>query len=112
MAFSALVPQNDELLTNFPALCRANWDGIVLGTDANLLITNAKIAAGAGIVDTKLAQIATADAVSGAALVAGSVTNAGLAQITTADKVSGSALTDIIFYENDLVSSDNTIVYH
>ena len=49
MAFSATIPTNDELLTNFPALCRANWDGIVLGTDANLLITNAKIAAGAGI---------------------------------------------------------------
>ena len=75
-------------------------------------IVNADISATAAIVDTKLAQIATADAVSGTALVAGSVTNAGLAQITTADKVSGSALTDIIFYENDLVSSDNTIVYH
>ena len=68
MAFSALVPQNDELLTNFPALCRANWDGIVLGTDANLLITNAKIAAGAGIVDTKLAQITTATKVHGTAI--------------------------------------------
>ena len=74
-------------------------------------IVNADISATAAIVDTKLAQITTADKVSGAALVAGSVTNAGLAQITTADKVSGSALTDIIFYENDLVSSDNTIVY-
>ena len=68
MAFSALVPQNDELLTNFPALCRANWDGIVLGTDANLLITNAKIAAGAGIVDTKLAQITTATKVHGTSI--------------------------------------------
>ena len=68
MAFSATIPTNDELLTNFPALCRANWDGIVLGTDANLLITNAKIAAGAGIVDTKLAQITTASKVHGTAI--------------------------------------------
>ena len=75
-------------------------------------IVNADISATAAIVDTKLAQIATADAVDGSALVALSVGNAALAQITTADKVSGSALTDIIFYENDLVSSDNTIVYH
>jgi len=68
MAFSATIPTNDELLTNFPALCRANWDGIVLGTDANLLITNAKIAAGAGIVDTKLAQITTATKVHGTSI--------------------------------------------
>jgi len=68
MAFSAATPSNDELLTNFPALCRANWDGIVLGTDANLLITNAKCAAAMGLVDTKLAQITTAAKVHGTAI--------------------------------------------
>ena len=68
MAFSAATPSNDELLTNFPALCRANWDGIVLGTDANLLITNAKCAAAMGLVDTKLAQITTASKVHGTSI--------------------------------------------
>lgn len=68
MAWNKSNPQNDELLINFPAQCRANWDAIELGTDANLLITNAKVHSSAGIVDTKLAQITTASKVSGAAL--------------------------------------------
>jgi len=51
-------------------------------------ILNAEIASDAAIADTKLAQIATADA------------------------VSGSALTDIIFFNDALVSYENTIVYN
>ncbi|MFA5160246.1 MAG: hypothetical protein WC484_07075 [Candidatus Omnitrophota bacterium] len=68
MAWVATNPSNDELLINFPAQCRANWDALALGTDAALLITNAKVHPSAGIVDTKLAQITTAAKVSGAAL--------------------------------------------
>lgn len=68
MAWDKDIPANDELLTNFPALCRANWEALELMTDANLLITNAKVASGAGIVDTKLAQITTASKVSGSAI--------------------------------------------
>jgi len=68
MAFDPAIPSNDELLINFPALCRANWDAIVLLTAASLLITNAKVSASAAIADTKLAQITTAAKVSGAAL--------------------------------------------
>lgn len=68
MAWDKAIPADDALLVNFPANCRANWDAIALGTDAALLIDNAKVAAAAGIVDTKLATIATAAKVSGAAL--------------------------------------------
>ena len=68
MSFVAANPTNDELLINFPALQRANNDAIALGTDAALLITNAKVSASAGIVDTKLAQITTTAKVSGAAI--------------------------------------------
>ena len=63
MAWDKTKPQNDMLLINFPPACRANWDAIELGTDPNLQITNAKVAPGAGIEDTKLAQIVTANKV-------------------------------------------------
>ena len=68
MAWDKTKPENDMLLINFPPACRANWDALELLTDANLQITNAKIAAGAGIGDTKLAQITTASKVHGSAL--------------------------------------------
>lgn len=68
MAWVKTNPADDALLVNFPANCRANWDAITLGTDAALLIDNAKVAAAAAIADTKLAAIATAAKVSGAAL--------------------------------------------
>jgi hypothetical protein len=77
MAWDKTKPENDMLLINFPAACRANWEALELGTDPNLLITNAKIAPGAGIEDTKLAQIVTPNKVSGAALT-------GLASIPSA----------------------------
>lgn len=50
-------------------------------------VENDNIKAAAGIVDSKLAQL------------------------TTADKVSGSTLTGLIFYENALVSYENTLVF-
>lgn len=68
MAWDKDLPADDALLINFPTACRANWDAVELGTDTDLLITNAKVATGAAIVDTKLAQITTAGKVSGAAL--------------------------------------------
>jgi hypothetical protein len=68
MAWDATKPTDDGLLINFPGECRANWVALALGTDANLLITNAKCAAGMALVDTKLAQITTAEKVSGTAL--------------------------------------------
>lgn len=68
MAWDKTIPANDALLTNFPANCRANWEALEALTNASLQITNAKVAAGAGIVDTKLATISTAGKVSGAAL--------------------------------------------
>ena len=74
-------------------------------------IVNAEIASAAAIVDTKLAQIATADKVAGAAITADSVADTKLNQITTADKVSCSAITDIIFWQNIVVGYDNELVY-
>lgn len=67
-AWDPTKPVYDEYIYDDLIAIRANWDAIALGTDAALQITNAKIAAGAGIVDTKLAQITTAGKVSGAAL--------------------------------------------
>ena len=67
-AWDATKPTNSEKLKDTPALIRANWDAIATGTDAALLVTNAKVAAAAAIVDTKLAQITTASKVSGAAI--------------------------------------------
>ncbi|MFH1776326.1 MAG: hypothetical protein ABH952_02020 [Candidatus Omnitrophota bacterium] len=69
MAWDKTKPENDMLLINFPAACRANWDAIELGTDPVLQITNDKVAPNAGIVDTKLAQITSPNKVSGSALV-------------------------------------------
>ncbi len=68
MAWNAANPANDCLLINAPALIRANWDALALGTDASLLITNAKVSASAAIVDTKLAQITTAAKVHGTSI--------------------------------------------
>jgi hypothetical protein len=68
MAWAKTNPANDELLINFPAQCRANWDALELGTENALQITNAKVADAAGITDGKLAQIVTPGKVSGAAL--------------------------------------------
>lgn len=68
MAWDKTKPENDMLLINFPAACRANWDAIQLGTDPNLLITNDKISPSAGIADSKLAQITSPNKVNGTAL--------------------------------------------
>ena len=67
-AWDATKPTNAGLLKDAPAQLRANFDALALGTDSALQITNAKVAAGAAIVDTKLAQITTAGKVSGTAL--------------------------------------------
>lgn len=68
MAWDKAKPENDMLLINFPAACRANWDALEAGTDPTLLITNAKISPAAGIDDTKLAQIVSGNKVKGTAL--------------------------------------------
>jgi len=68
-AWDASKPANDELLNVTPGLIRANWDAIATGTDAALTVTNAKVAAGAAIVDTKLATISTAGKVNSTAIV-------------------------------------------
>lgn len=59
MAWNAALPTNSGLLINAPAQIRANWEAVALGTDASLLITNAKVASGAGIVESKLTFSAT-----------------------------------------------------
>ncbi|MHB8131550.1 MAG: hypothetical protein ACYDEX_21420 [Mobilitalea sp.] len=67
-AWNAAKPADNEKLKDTPALIRANNDAIALGTDAALLITNAKVSPTAAIVDTKLAQITTASKVSTSAI--------------------------------------------
>jgi hypothetical protein len=67
-AWDASKPGDNEKLKDSPAEIRANWDAIALGTDAALQITNAKCSASMGLVDTKLAQITTANKVSGTAI--------------------------------------------
>jgi len=66
--WDATKPADNEYKYLVPIDIRNNWDAIALGTDSALLITNAKVSASAGIVDSKLAQITTASKVSGAAL--------------------------------------------
>ena len=68
MAWDKTKPENDMLLINFPPACRANWDALELLTDPALQITNDKVAPGAGIEDTKLAQITSANKVHGSAI--------------------------------------------
>jgi len=67
-AWDASKPTDTQKLKDTPALIRANNDAIALGTDAALLVTNAKVSPTAAIVDTKLATISTAGKVSGAAI--------------------------------------------
>jgi len=95
MAWDKTKPADNEKLKDIAALIRANWEAIEALTDAALQITNAKIAAGAAIADTKLAQITTAGKVSGSALtgLASIPSGAGLLPVanidhgTTANKI-------------------------
>jgi hypothetical protein len=68
MAWDKTKPENDMLLINFPPACRANWEALELFTDPVLQITNEKVAPGAGIEDTKLAQITSLNKVHGSAI--------------------------------------------
>lgn len=54
MAWTKTNPINSGLLINAPAQIRENWDALELGTDAALLITNAKVSGTAGIVESKI----------------------------------------------------------
>jgi len=85
MAWNATLPADDSLLINTPGYLRANWAAIVLGTDSDLLVTNAKVSPTAAIVDTKLAQITTASKVAGSALTTLSGTPAGAGNMPLAN---------------------------
>lgn len=61
-------PTNDEYKYIVPSVIRANWDAIAIGTDSALLVTNAKCSPSMGLVDTKLATIATANKVNASAI--------------------------------------------
>ena len=109
MGWDSSIPANDSLLINFPALCRADWDAIALGTDADLLITNAKCAAGMALADTKLAQITTAAKVSGAAitLLANVPSGAGvLPDVNSNNKLKADSLDTTPQYLDSLVNTD------
>jgi hypothetical protein len=84
-AWDETKPTDTGLLKDAPAQIRANWDAIALGTDADLQITNAKVSASAGIVDTKLAQLSTAGKVAGSALTTFSTIPSGAGLIPDAN---------------------------
>jgi len=93
-AWDKTKPTDTNLLSTTPALIRANWDAIEDGTDSALQITNAKVHASAGIVDTKLAQITTASKVSGAAITLLTSVPSGAGALPLINGGTGVALTD------------------
>ena len=101
---------NDELLINAPALLRANFNAIETGTEASLLITNAKCAAGMGLVDTKLAQIVTASKVHGTALTGLASVPSGAGRIPHANspnKLAADSLDSTPQYLDGLIDTDD-----
>lgn len=54
MAWDPLLPTDNGLLINAPGQIRDNWVAIALGTDAALLIADAKVASNAAIQESKL----------------------------------------------------------
>ena len=104
-AWDASKPGNSEKLKDAPAQIRANWDAIATGTDAALLITNAKVSGSAAIVDTKLAQITTAGKVSGAALTSFSSIPSGAGLIPMVNGGTNKSMTaaagKIVFTDSD-----------
>lgn len=94
-AWDKTKPTDDNLLSTAPSLIRANWDAIETGTDSALQITNAKVSATAAIVDTKLAQLTTADKVHGTALTGlSSIPNSADGQVPLANGGTAANLTD------------------
>lgn len=85
MAWNKTLPATSEKLKDTPAILQANFAAIELGTDAALQITNAKVAADAGIVDTKLAEISTANKVNATAFKNLAGTPSGAGQIPVAN---------------------------
>lgn len=119
-AWDASKPANDEKLKDAPALIRANWDALALGTDSALQITNAKVAAAAGIVDTKLATITTAGKVDGSAITnlnnvpsgAGAlpIANGGTGQTTRQAALNGLSATSLTGTSGQSLTSNGTNV--
>jgi hypothetical protein len=97
MAWDKTKPDADNLLEDDASAIQANFEAIELGTDAALLITNAKVSPTAGIVDTKLAQITTAGKVSGTAItgLASVPSGAGQLPIANIPSIAGSKLTSL-----------------
>ncbi len=97
MAWNKTKPNNANQIEDDINAIRANFEAIEAGTDAALKITNAKVAADAGIVDTKLAQITTAGKVSGTALtgLANTPSGAGVIPAANIPNTDGSKLTGL-----------------
>ncbi len=60
MSWNKAKPADNEKLKDSPAQIRANWEALEAQTDPNLQVTNAKVAPGAGIAESKLAFDAAA----------------------------------------------------
>jgi len=96
-AWDKTKPADNDIRKQAPSQIRANWEAIETGTDAALLVTNAKVSPTAGIVDTKLATISTAGKVSGAALTSLASVPSGAGVIPTANipSIDGAKLTGL-----------------
>jgi len=89
-------PTDSDQLKTSPGVIRDNWQAIETGTDAALLVTNAKVSATAGIVDTKLATIVTPGKVSGAALTLLGSVPAGAGTLPVANTPYGTAANQLV----------------
>lgn len=88
-AWDPTKPLVDDFIYNDLISIQENFEALELGTDVNLQITNAKVAAGANISDTKLASITTPNKVSGAALTSLSSVPAGAGPLPMANGGTG-----------------------
>lgn len=114
MAWDKTLPADGEKLVDTPAIIRANWDALELGTDTALKITNAKCASDMGLVDTKLAEIGTANKVNATALknLAGTPSGAGIMPVANIPDLPASKITSgtIAVARIDVGTTANKIV--
>ena len=103
MAWNKNKPGDIDQVKTSPAVIRDNWQAIETGTDPALLITNAKVSASAGIVDSKLATISTAGKVNGTALTGLASVPSGAGVLPTANipSIDGSKLTGLAKIPSD-----------
>ena len=91
MAWDKTKPENNGLIINHPGQLRANWEAIEARVQTALMVTNTMCSNSMALANSKLAQIITAEKVSGSALynlgsIPSSAGNIPLANLTNAIK--------------------------